>query len=306
MTETNSIPTSTPSEVRTLREAEATVRRLYRIDAFWDINKSLEFALLRTYAVPSIAALLDRTGETVGRPRKRYDDTVLILVEVLDNGLESERARRAFTRLGDMHGRFAIRNDDFLYVLSTFILCPIDWLELYGRRAMTEDECRDWFSFWCGFAMHMGLENIFPSLEAARMFRQNFEAGRFEMSKSSRKLAEASMKVVLADMHVPRALFPFGFSVVTALCEPPLVAALGFPEPSPRLRRWVGACMGLRRSLLRILPVPTKPTPPQTGRQTYPQGYEIEELGTFERLRPAKSLDSGSRFTHSDRADPNA
>jgi hypothetical protein len=239
--------------------------------------------------VPSIAALLDRTGETVGRPRKRYDDTVLILVEVLDNGLDSDRARRAFARLDDMHRRFTIRNDDFLYVLSTFILCPMDWLERFGRRSLSDDECQDWFGFWCAFGARMGIADIFPSLEAARGFLERFEATRYGASKSSRKLAEASMKVVLADMHVPRILFPFGVSVVTALCEPQLVAALGFPEPSPMLRRWVGAAMGLRRALLRILPPSTEPTPPQTGRQTYPHGYEIEELGTFARPRRAAS-----------------
>ena len=45
----------------------------------WDIERALEFALFRTYAVPSISGLLDRTGEFVRRTRKRYDDTELIL-----------------------------------------------------------------------------------------------------------------------------------------------------------------------------------------------------------------------------------
>ena len=33
----------------------------------WDMNQSLSFALFRTYAVPSIGGLLDRTGELTGR-----------------------------------------------------------------------------------------------------------------------------------------------------------------------------------------------------------------------------------------------
>jgi hypothetical protein len=264
-----------------LRKAEATVRRLYRVEFFWDINKALEFALLRTYAVPTIAALLARTGETIGRPRKRYDDTVLIIIEVLDNGLESDRARRAYARLNDMHGRYAIKNDDFLYVLSTFMLCPMDWLEKYGRRAMTEEESEDWFRFWRGFGARMGIEDIFTDLATARNFRESFEAARYALTASNRTLAEASMKIVLADMHVPRALFRFGFAVVTALCEPRLVAALGFVEPSPVLRKTVATAMGLRRAILRLLPPKRRPTPPQTGSQTYPEGYEIEELGTF-------------------------
>jgi len=296
-----SIGSSSPDAADALRKAEATVRRLYRVEFFWDINKALEFALLRTYAVPTIAALLDRTNETVGRPRKRYDDTVLIIIAALDNGLDSDRARRAYARLDDMHGRYTIRNDDFLYVLSTFILSPIDWLTNYGRRPMTQDESEDWFRFWYAFGTRMGITGIFRDLAAARDFHETFEETRFAVSKSSRKLAEASMKVVLADAFVPRIFFPFGFGVVTALCEPRLVAALGFPEPSQLLRHCVGLIMGLRRKFLRLLPSKTTPTPPQTGSQTYPEGYEIEELGTFAPPRGTPPRDRPDQF-----ADPDA
>ena len=48
----------------------------------WDYERALEFALFRTYAAPSISALLYKTGEFVLRPRKRYDDTELILYEI--------------------------------------------------------------------------------------------------------------------------------------------------------------------------------------------------------------------------------
>ena len=49
--------------------AERTAWRLAFVDFPWDINKALEFALLRTYAVPSISGLLARTGVfVIGRP----------------------------------------------------------------------------------------------------------------------------------------------------------------------------------------------------------------------------------------------
>ena len=57
----------------------------------WDMNQALSFALFRTYAVPSIGALLARTGELTERTQKRYDDTVLILDAVLEHGMDSER-----------------------------------------------------------------------------------------------------------------------------------------------------------------------------------------------------------------------
>ena len=120
--------------------AEKTVWRLTFVDFPWDINKALEFALLRTYAVPSISGLLARTGEFEQRTAKRYDDTALLIREVLRNGLDSDRARRSFARINGMHGRFRIAPEDFLYVLSTFVFSPIDWLEAYGRRPMSDAE----------------------------------------------------------------------------------------------------------------------------------------------------------------------
>jgi hypothetical protein len=38
----------------------------------WDTTRALEFALFRTYCVPSISALLDRTGEFQQRAQARY------------------------------------------------------------------------------------------------------------------------------------------------------------------------------------------------------------------------------------------
>lgn len=51
----------------------------------WDIEKALEFALFRTYGVPSISGLLSRTGAFLGDTRKRYDDTELLLSEISEN-----------------------------------------------------------------------------------------------------------------------------------------------------------------------------------------------------------------------------
>lgn len=40
----------------------------------WDYRRALELALLRTFAVPSIADLLMATGEFARAPQRRYDD----------------------------------------------------------------------------------------------------------------------------------------------------------------------------------------------------------------------------------------
>lgn len=268
-----------------LLRAEATAARLYRIDFAWDINKALEFALLRTYGAPSISSLLDRTNETVGRPQKRYDDTVLIVVEILLNGLDSPRATRAYKRLNDMHGRYRIANDDFLYVLSTFIFSPIDWIARYGRRALTQAEIDDWFFFWRAFGERMGIQNIFADMAEFRAFQEDFERTSYAPSPSNGKVARGSMNVVLNGYFVPHFMRPLGYRIVMALCAPHLVAALGYREPSRLFRGAVNFLMQCRRAFLRRVPLKRNPIPQYSGAKTYPEGYEIEELGTFKASR---------------------
>ena len=66
-----------------------------------------------------------------------------------------------------------------------------------------------------------------------------------------------------------------------ALCPPHLVEALGYPAPSSALRLIAESAMGLRRTILRLLPESARPMYIPFGKQTYPEGYNIEELGTF-------------------------
>lgn len=84
----------------------------------WDTERALELAFYRTYAIPSIAQLLGATGETAGLPQKRYDDTRILISTFCEHGYDSGLGRRAISQMNRIHGRFAISNDDYLYVLS--------------------------------------------------------------------------------------------------------------------------------------------------------------------------------------------
>ena len=95
-----------------------------RVDFPWDTTRALEFALFRTFCVPAISALLGKTQEFGKRAQKRYDDTDIIVSEMMEHGYDSERGRAAIARTNALHGRFKIRNEDFLYVLSTFVFVP--------------------------------------------------------------------------------------------------------------------------------------------------------------------------------------
>src|SRR5688572_31997755 len=70
-----------------------------RCDFPFDTTRALEFALFRTFCVPSIGGLLDKTQEFGQRGQKRYDDTDLIVSEMMEYGYDSERGQRALARM---------------------------------------------------------------------------------------------------------------------------------------------------------------------------------------------------------------
>src|SRR5215469_963290 len=100
----------------------------------WDMTRALEFALFRTYAVPETSALLAQTGEFVARAQKRYDDTDLLISELYNYGYDSDHGRAALRRMNQQHGRYPIANENFLYVLTTFVFEPARWMDKYGWR----------------------------------------------------------------------------------------------------------------------------------------------------------------------------
>lgn len=262
-------------------EYENTVFRLAAFDFPWDIERSLEFALFRTYAVPSISGLLARTGEFETRPQKRYDDTELILSEMVEHGLDSDRGRAALARMNAMHGAYRIANDDMLYVLSTFVFEPIRWIERFGWRKLTGTERQHIFCYYADLGGRMGIEGIPDDIAGFEVFNRRYEAGNFRYAKSNARIARATMDLLLG-FYLPRPLWHIGRPVLRSMMDPPLLDAMGL-KPAPR---WLVTCvhgvLRLRARVLRFLP--KRRTPhliTRVRRPTYPHGYQIEELGTF-------------------------
>ena len=79
------------------------VRRLVCYEFPFDFTRALEFALFRTFCVPPISRLLNDTGEIMHRAQKRYDDTDLLVSEILEHAYASERGRAATERINTLH-----------------------------------------------------------------------------------------------------------------------------------------------------------------------------------------------------------
>jgi hypothetical protein len=245
----------------------------------FDMTRALEFALFRTFAVPSIGALLDRTGEFGQRTQRRYDDTDLILSQIYECGYDSERGRAALRRMNRIHGRFEIANEDFVYVLSTFVYEPVRWISRYGWRATVEPERQAYFHFWREVGRRMNIREIPADYDAFERFNVQYERDRFAYTEAGRRVAEATRTMFLG-WFLPRSLQRLGEPALHALMDEPLLKAFGFPEPGQALRRLVAGVLRSRSAVVRQLPERKRPRLRSEMRhRTYPQGWRTESLG---------------------------
>jgi hypothetical protein len=169
-------------EIRGL-DPQRDCRRIVFVDTFhefpFDTTRALELAFFKTFAVPSIAELLDSTGQFTQRGQKRYDDTDLLISAFSEDGWDGPLGKRALRRMNQLHGRFAIANEDFLYVLSAMVLEPLRWNERFGWRRMIEGERLAQFHFWQEVGLRMNIKNIPPTLDELDSLNREVERKRF-------------------------------------------------------------------------------------------------------------------------------
>jgi ER-bound oxygenase mpaB/B'/Rubber oxygenase, catalytic domain len=245
----------------------------------WDVEKSLDLAFFKTYATPSISALLDRTGEFRNRGQKRYDDTRLILAEMLDHGVASERGTTAQRLMNRMHGRYDIANDDYTYVLSALILEPLRWNDRFGWRPYTVNERLAHFNFWCAIGRRMGIRDLPESLDELERFNVAYERDRFRYADSNRAVADATLRVF--ERWYPAPLRPLVRLAVRSLLDDAVLDAFGYRRPSHAARGLVFGALRLRARALRLGPRRRKPhlITRDDRIRSYPSGYRTEQLG---------------------------
>ncbi|MGC0366797.1 hypothetical protein ABH922_004781 [Rhodococcus sp. 27YEA15] len=263
----------------------------------WDINQALSFALFRTYAVPSIGKLLYETGQFTRQVQKRYDDTSLILDAILEHGLSSTEGRKSVRRMNQMHGSYDISNDDMLYVLSTFVVTPVRWLDQYGWRKMTANEITGSTNYYRRLGRHMNIKDTPQTFDEFATFLDTYERDHFAYDRGARAVADSTLDLMCTfppNNYAPKALIrKFSFS----LMDDPLLDAFGYHHPSKAMQFLSRGALKARARVLRFFPARTTP---KFARQlpnirSYPGGYRVEELGTFPRGCPVRHLDTDGR-----------
>lgn len=263
-------------------DPERDYQEIYRLSSQyefpWDVTRALELALFRTYAAPTIGELLDRTREFADRGQKRYDDTVVLLYEMtLDDGMDSERGRAAIRRMNRIHGRYPISNDDYRYVLATFVVMPVRWISRYGWRPYSRHEVRATVNTFRHMGRLMGIKDIPETYEEFTAFLDEYEREHYTFTEPSRRVADATIAILQG--WFPRFAGPLVRQGVLAVADQPLLDALGLGQAPRALRVAADRALRARALAVRLMPARPDSRPMVPQPRSYPNGYTLADIG---------------------------
>lgn len=278
------------------QDCQRIVRLMGQYDMAWDMQRALELALFYTYGSDSVSTLLNRTGEFREHGQKRYDDTRLLIGHFLESGWDSEAGAQALDRINRTHAHYRIPNEDYLFVLWTFIEFPLRWSRVYARRPMTAHEREAGFNFWVEIGRRMGLSDIPPTRAAFDEFIVDYKARHFKPCEASAQVARDTLKI--GQGWLPWPLKGLVAPVVYSLFDDDalFLAAVGARKPP----RWFAALVrgGLRthgwlRRGTRLGAYPLRLA--ETSNRSYPGNrYTIEQLKPVHLQRVEGQAPSGT------------
>lgn len=175
------------------------------------------------------------------------------------------------------HAHYRIHNDEFLFVLWSFIEFPIRWTDRHGRRRMTAHEKQAWFNFWYEIGRRMSLADIPETKAAFDAFVQSYEHKNFVYSKRSARVSDATVRIM--ENWLPGFMRPVVKPAVCCLMPGQFLDAVGYARPPTWRRRTVENALRVVGLVNRLFALGHYPSVTVKRRQrTYPLGYVIEDM----------------------------
>ncbi|RDW63500.1 hypothetical protein BP6252_11045 [Coleophoma cylindrospora] len=273
-------------------DAQAILQYLAELEFPRLYEMSLQFALFKTYGIPTISSLLAATKEfsTPENASKRYADTGVLIAEFSSHPPRHERVVKAIARMNYIHSRYQkagkISNDDLLYTLSVFVTEPISWINKYEWRDLTEMEICAVGTFWksMGDAMGIEYEGVLAHSEWAdgvefmhdvSTWAKSYENAYMVPAASNKQTADELVSLLL--FYVPTYFKSAGSHLVGVMMGDLLRKAMIHPDPPQNYFGIVSTVFAIRRFVTRHLLLPRyipqrtieEHPNPTTGRYNY-------------------------------------
>jgi len=259
-------------------------QKIYQLTAFYDFPRDmrdgLTLAFYRVFAIPCIAELLVKTGEMTGRPAKRSYDTGLVIYELIAAGFDAPRGQEMVKLLGRVHQGLGIAQEDFRYVLCTFMVTPFRWIDIRGWRPLLPAEREASTNFYRELGRRMHIEALPETFADAAAILDDYEK-RFAADNEAGRALMASTLLVFRN-RLPKLIRPLAAPLLSSyFADTKLTDALGLPSSPWILSTAIRLVYALRNAVLRRRPaaktswfVPGTPT-----HDVYPNGYTLDQLG---------------------------
>lgn len=260
-----------------VKDCQEIAKLLYLYEYSFDFVRALEVALLYTYGSRSVSKLLDKTNEFESNGQKRYDDTAILVSLFVESGWDGEFGRQAIERVNKSHSHYKIPNDDFLYVLWTFIHFPIEWSLTHGRRKMTQKEQNAWFNFWIGIGERMGMSNLPATKADFDAFVLDYESRELVVDPANKRVTDATI-AIMANWF-PKFVRPIITPISLSLMPDKFVKAVGHEPPSAAIKGITNGALKVVGGLNRIFAIGSYPTLVSNRRDlTYRNKFNMDNL----------------------------
>ena len=276
-------PTRPSFAFMTNEDAYLIQQGLAELEFPFTFEKALQFALFRTYGIPTISKLLVQTSQfsEESTATKRYADTVLLIAEFIGYHPTSARSIEAIGRMNYIHSQYQksgkILDDDLLYTLALFAGEPVRWIDRCEWRKLEDFEKCAIGTFWkaMGDAMGISYENLRSGRDGGtgwidglqwwdelQEWSTDYEKRIMLPDKNNKKTADQTVAILL--YSIPSFVKPYGREIVSALMDDRLRTAMMYvycKAFSPRLLCLTINCPGTRNH-----PNPTSSSSPFSSR----------------------------------------
>jgi hypothetical protein len=241
--------------------------------------KGVQLGLFRTYAIPTISVLLDKT-QLLGNPdtvARRYAETEVLFLEFAKRQWGSRPWLEAMARTRAIHAGYrksgVIREADMVFTLCATATSGVDMVEQWEWRSLTDTELCAIGALYRGIGDGLGIDyedfldlpdpktSPNPSgldfYRAMRKWQSEYENWAMKYAPQNHDLAKVAIELLL--LAAPgKTLKRWGATLLTVLMDVPLRTAVGYPAPPRALVNTASMILNIRGFVLRNF-VPPRP-----------------------------------------------
>jgi len=181
------------------------------------------------------------------------------LPESIDPAIPCDpRGAIAVARVNYLHGKYTIKNEDYLYNLALFVLEPVRWTARYDWRPHSPLERQAFFVFWMEIGRRMGMQNIWETFEDMEEWALAYEEQHMVPSNASEQLAKRTIAHYLTRLPNVPGLRRFFEQLVLCFLDERTRRAMRLGEPSLNISRFISAIFAIRAFVVRHMCLPRR------------------------------------------------